>query len=211
MGLLVKVKNNQLARFYVRNLCLNFGLTINSSKYLDLSVNTVTARTIKPLLAGVNFIELTLTLRLVIFQCAYIWCFFFKQNKVSSFIKNAGNAILSQAKTASSTAIKSASKSVVGTAINVILTDSSNKVRSATTSIPNTTTTTTTHLFFTTFFVFCLSLVNTDIEGAMSVTKKIKESSVMIQKINHRPQKLHVKSWPQKRKKSQKLITKFCL
>lgn len=72
MSLLVKVKNNQLARFYVRNLCLNFGLTINSSKYLDLSVNTVTARTIKPLLAGVNFIELTLTLRLVIFQCAYI-------------------------------------------------------------------------------------------------------------------------------------------
>ena len=73
MGLLVKVKHNQLAHFYVRNLCLNFGLTINSSKYLDLSVNkAVCARTIKPLLAGVNFIELTLTLRLVLFQCAYI-------------------------------------------------------------------------------------------------------------------------------------------
>ena len=72
MGLLIKVKHKQLAHFYVRNLCLNFGLTINSSKDLDFSVNTVTARTIKPLLAGVNFIELTLTLRLVLFQCAYI-------------------------------------------------------------------------------------------------------------------------------------------
>ena len=98
----------------------------------------------------------------------------FKQNKVSSFIKSAGKAILNQAKTASSTAIKSASESVVGTAINVILTDSSNKVRSATSSIPTTTTTTTTttHLFFINFFVVCLSLVNTNIEGAMSVTKK---------------------------------------
>ena len=172
MGLLVKVKHNQLAHFYVRNLSLNFGLTLSSLKYLDLSVNTVSARTINPLLEGVNFIELTLTLRLVLFQCTYILCFFFKQNKVSSFIKNAGNAILSQAKTASSKDIQGASKSVVGTAINVILTDSSNKVRSATTSTTTTTITTTTHLFFTTFFVLCLSLVNTDIEGAMSVTKK---------------------------------------
>ena len=72
MGLLVKVKHNQLEYFYVRNLCLNFGLILNSSKYLDLSVNKVTARTIKPLLPGVNFIELILTLRLVLFQCAYI-------------------------------------------------------------------------------------------------------------------------------------------
>ena len=98
----------------------------------------------------------------------------FKQNKVSSFIKSAGKAILNQAKTASSKDIQGASESVVGTAINVILTDSSNKVRSTTTSIPTTTTTTTTttHLFFITFFVFCLSLVNTNIEGAMPVTKK---------------------------------------
>ena len=94
----------------------------------------------------------------------------FKQSKVSSFIKSAGKAILNQAKTASSKDIQDASESVVGTAINVILTDSSNKVRSTTTSIP--TTTTTTHLFFTTFFVVCLSLVNTNIEGVMSLTKK---------------------------------------
>ena len=98
----------------------------------------------------------------------------FKQNKVSSFIKSAGKAILNQAKTASSKDIQDASESVVGTAINVILTDSSNKVRSTTTSIPTTTTTTTTttHLFFITFFVVCLSLVNTNIEGVMSLTKK---------------------------------------
>ena len=96
----------------------------------------------------------------------------FKQNKVSSFIKSAGKAILNQAKTASSKDIQGASESVVGTAINVILTDSSNKVRSATSSIPTTTTTTTTHLFFITFFVVCLSLVNTNIEGVMSLTKK---------------------------------------
>ena len=175
MGLLVKVENNQLAHLYARNFCLNFGLTLNTSKYPDLSVNTaVSARTINPLLAGVNFIELTLTIRLVLFQCTYIWCFFFKQNKVSSFIKSDGNAILSQANTSSSKDIQGASESTVGTAINVILTDSSNKVRSATTSIPTTTTTTTTttHLFFITFFVFCLSLVNTNIEGAMPVTKK---------------------------------------
>ena len=94
----------------------------------------------------------------------------FKQNKVSSFIKSAGKAILNQAKTASSKDIQGASESVVGTAINVILTDSSNKVRSATSSIP--TTTTTTHLFFINFFVVCLSLVNTNIEGAISLTKK---------------------------------------
>ena len=136
----------------------------------------VSVRTINPLLAGVNFIVLTLTLRLVLLQCTYILCFFFKQNKVSNFIKNAGNAILSQAKTASSKDIEGALESVVGTAISVILTDSSNKVRSVTTSIPTTTTTTTTHLFFTTFFVFCLSLVNTDIEGAMPVTKKYKRA-----------------------------------
>jgi len=77
MGLLVKVKHNQLAHFYVRNLCLNFGLTINSLKYLDLSVNTLTARTIKPLLAGVNFIELTLTFTIDTFPvCLYVMLLF---------------------------------------------------------------------------------------------------------------------------------------
>ena len=72
MGLLVKVENNQLAHLYARNFCLNFGLTLNTSKYPDLSVNTaVSARTINPLLAGVNFIELTLTIRLVLFPVSY--------------------------------------------------------------------------------------------------------------------------------------------